>query len=204
MLHSNNATETPSSISSPLAASLPVMSDQIVPDTKNWTWVLERRCEDCGFDASTFDTAGTGSALRDLGERWQGVMARGDIAVRPRPDVWSPLEYACHTRDVFRIFDTRVGLMISEDGPHFANWDQDATAVEDRYDLQDPAVVADELFTAANALAERFDAVRGDQWDRAGFRSDGSAFTVDSLARYLMHDPVHHLWDVEAEVPTYG
>lgn len=204
MLHSNNATETPSSISSPLAASLPVMSDQIVPDTKNWTWVLERRCEDCGFGASTFDTAGTGSALRDLGERWQVVLARGDIAVRPRPDVWSPLEYACHTRDVFRIFDTRVGLMISEDGPHFANWDQDATAVEDRYDLQDPVVVADELFTAANALADRFDAVRGDQWDRAGFRSDGSAFTVDSLARYLMHDPVHHLWDVDAEVPTYG
>jgi uncharacterized protein (DUF924 family) len=118
--------------------------------------------------------------------------------------VWSPLEYACHARDVFRIFDTRVGLMISEDGPHFANWDQDATAVEDRYDLQVPAVVADELFTAANALADRFDAVRGDQWDRAGFRSDGSAFTVDSLARYLMHDPVHHLWDVDAEVPTYG
>ena len=204
MLHSNNATETPSSISSPLAASLPVMSDQIVPDTKNWTWVLERRCEDCGFDASTFDAAGTGSALRDLGERWQVVLARGDIAVRPRPDVWSPLEYACHTRDVFRIFDTRVGLMISEDGPHFANWDQDATAVEDRYDLQDPAVVADELFTAANALADRFDAVRVDEWDRAGFRSDGSAFTVDSLARYLMHDPVHHLWDVDAEVPTYG
>ena len=204
MLHSNNATETPSSISSPLAASLPVMSDQIVPDTKNWTWVLERRCEDCGFDASTFDTAGTGSALRDLGERWQVVLARGDIAVRPRPDVWSPLEYACHTRDVFRIFDTRVGLMISEDGPHFANWDQDATAVEDRYDLQDPAVVADELFTAANALADRFDAVRVDEWDRAGFRSDGSAFTVDSLARYLMHDPFHHLWDVDAEVPTYG
>lgn len=204
MLHSNNATETPSSISSPLAASLPVMSDQIVPDTKNWTWVLERRCEDCGFDASTFDAAGTGSALRDLGERWQVVLARGDIAVRPRPDVWSPLEYACHTRDVFRIFDTRVGLMISEDGPHFANWDQDATAVEDRYDLQDPAVVADELFTAANALADRFDAVRVDEWDRAGFRSDGSAFTVDSLARYLMHDPFHHLWDVDAEVPTYG
>ena len=180
------------------------MSDQIVPDTKNWTWVLERRCEDCGFDASTFDAAGTGSALRDLGERWQVVLARGDIAVRPRPDVWSPLEYACHTRDVFRIFDTRVGLMISEDGPHFANWDQDATAVEDRYDLQDPAVVADELFTAANALADRFDAVRVDEWDRAGFRSDGSAFTVDSLARYLMHDPFHHLWDVDAEVPTYG
>ncbi|PVY29285.1 hypothetical protein C7458_10631 [Williamsia muralis] len=24
----------------------------IVPDTKNWTWVLERPCPDCGFDPS--------------------------------------------------------------------------------------------------------------------------------------------------------
>ena len=179
------------------------MTEGIVPDTKNWTWVLERRCGDCGFDSSTFDATQTGPAVRDIGQRWQAVLARGDVAVRPRPDVWSPLEYACHTRDVFRIFDTRVGLMITEDGPHFANWDQDATAVEDRYDLQDPAIVADELLTAANALADRFDAVQSDQWGRPGYRSDGSAFTVDSLARYLMHDPVHHLWDVGAEVPAY-
>ena len=93
--------------------------------------------------------------------------------------------------------------MVTEDGPHFANWDQDATAVEDRYDLQDPAVVSVEIMTAASTLADRFDAVRDDQWDRPGFRSDGSAFTVETLGQYLMHDPVHHLWDVGAEVPTY-
>jgi hypothetical protein len=31
-------------------------------------------------------------------------------------------------------------------------------------------------------------------------RCDDGRFdlTVDSLARYLMHDPVHHLWDVQA------
>lgn len=184
-------------------ASLQTMSEPIVPDTKNWTWVLERRCDDCGFDSSTFDASGTGTAVRDLGVRWQSVLARDDVAVRPRPDVWSPLEYACHTRDVFRIFDTRVGLMIAEEGPHFANWDQDATAVEERYDLQDPAVVSVELVAAAQALADRFDAVRDDQWERPGFRSDGSAFTVKTLGQYLMHDPVHHLWDVGAEVPTY-
>lgn len=68
------------------------MTNGIVPPTKNWTWVLEKRCHDCGFEAS------------------------------------------CS-----------------------ANWDQDATAIEDRYDL-----------------------------------------TVDSLSRYLKHDPVHHLWDVQA------
>lgn len=179
------------------------MSDQIIPDSKNWTWVLERPCEDCGFDASTFVASGTGLALRDVGTRWQAVLRQPDAASRPRPGVWSPLEYACHTRDVLRIFDTRLALMITEDDPHFANWDQDATAVESRYDLQDPVIVSVEVVGAAHTLADRFDAVRADQWSRRGFRSDGSRFTVESLARYLMHDPLHHLWDVGAEVPTY-
>ena len=78
------------------------MADDIVPDTKNWTWVLEKRCDDCGFDASVFDASQTGPAVRDLSERWRVVLARPDVGVRPRPDVWSPLEYGCHVRDVFR------------------------------------------------------------------------------------------------------
>jgi hypothetical protein len=26
----------------------------IIPDTKDWTWVLQRPCTECGFDTSTF------------------------------------------------------------------------------------------------------------------------------------------------------
>jgi adenosylmethionine-8-amino-7-oxononanoate aminotransferase len=50
---------------------------------------------------------------------------------------------------------------------------------------------------AALKLADLFDSVVGEQWQRRGLRSDGSAFTVATLAQYLMHDPVHHVWDVE-------
>jgi len=38
--------------------------------------------------------------------------------------------------------------------------------------------------------------VSPDQLGRRGFRSDGAEFTIDSFARYFIHDPVHHLWDV--------
>jgi len=183
--------------------SLAGMADDIVPDTKNWTWVLEKRCDDCGFDASVFDASQTGPAVRDLSERWRVVLARPDVGVRPRPDFWSPLEYGCHVRDVFRLFAERVTLMVSEDDPRFANWDQDATAIEDDYASQDAQIAALQLAEAAGLLADRFDAVGADQWERRGFRSDGSIFTVESLGRYLMHDPVHHLRDVDAEVPTY-
>ena len=175
----------------------------IIPDDKNWTWVLERRCPDCGFDAAAFDPTATGAAVRDLAQRWSAVLKRADATVRPRADVWSPLEYGCHVRDVFRLFDARVAMMTSQVDPQFANWDQDKTAVDDDYGSQSPTVVANELVSAAEALAARFDAVRADEWQRRGVRSDGSVFTVATIAQYLMHDPVHHLWDVGADVPAY-
>ena len=179
------------------------MSDDITPDDKNWTWVLERQCGECGFDASTFDSVRTTVALRDQVRRWTSVLERKDVRTRPRPGIWSPLEYSCHVRDVFRKFDERLKLMLETVDPAFENWDQDATAIEDRYEMQNPDLVAQELNEAGLSIAARFESVKKDQWMRRGFRSDGSVFTVDSIAKYLMHDPVHHLWDVGAEVPLY-
>jgi hypothetical protein len=179
------------------------MSDAITPDEKNWTWVLERQCGECGFDASTFDPVRTAAALRDQARRWTLVLEREDARVRPRPGVWSPLEYSCHVRDVFRKFDERLILMLETVDPAFENWDQDATAIKDRYEMQNPESVSQELNRAGLSLATHFESVNQDQWMRRGFRSDGSVFTVGSIAKYLMHDPVHHLWDVGAEVPQY-
>ena len=117
----------------------------ITPDTKDWTWVLDRPCDECGFDSSTVAVADIGRLVRDNASTWRRVLARPDVAIRPSDDRWSPLEYACHVRDVFRLYDERLSLMLAEDDPTFANWDQDVTAVEQRYDEQDPATVADEL-----------------------------------------------------------
>jgi hypothetical protein len=86
--------------------------------------------------------------------------------------------------------------MLTDDDPDFPNWDQDVAAVEDRYNEQDPSAVAGDITTAAARLAERFDGVTGDAWRRTGNRSDGARFTVESFARYMIHDPVHHLDDV--------
>lgn len=168
----------------------------IIPDNKNWTWVLERACPDCAFDARLVVLRDIGSQLRDIATQWEAVLSHSGVTQRPRPNVWSALEYACHVRDVFTIFDMRLERMLTEIAPTFANWDQDATAITDRYDIQDPLVVRGQLSVAANQLAERFDSISGAQWSRVGLRSDGATFTVDSFGRYLLHDPIHHLWDV--------
>jgi hypothetical protein len=85
----------------------------------------------------------------------------------------------------------------------FPNWDQDATAVAERYGEQDPGTVAVELEAAADVIADRLDGVVAEQWDRTGRRSDGARFTVESFARYLLHDSVHHLYDVHARAVVH-
>jgi hypothetical protein len=168
----------------------------IVPDAKDWTWVLRRPCPDCGLDTRGLAREDVAGMLRANAQAWPAVLAAPGAGARPEPGTWSPLEYGCHVRDVFRRFDGRLVLMLTQDGPLFPNWDQDATAIEDRYAEQDPAEVAEDLLAAAATLADRFDDVSGDQWQRTGARTDGARFTVETFARYLIHDPVHHLCDV--------
>ncbi|TFC56736.1 DinB family protein [Cryobacterium sp. TMT2-15-1] len=171
----------------------------ISADTKDWTWVLERPCPECGFSAADVDFAHIPRLVRENAARWQPVLQRMDVASRPDEQTWSALEYAAHVRDVFRIFDERLTLMLAEDDPAFPNWDQDATAVLERYNEQEPAVVARELAEAAASVAASFAAVGPAGQGRTGRRSDGARFTVTTMGQYFVHDPVHHLHDVAGD-----
>lgn len=169
----------------------------IIPDDKDWTWVLERPCTECGFDAAGVPPTDVAAGLRENAAAWRPLLGHAAVAERPTEDRWSALEYACHVRDVFRLYDQRLALMLEEDDPTFANWDQDVTAVTDRYSEASPTAVVADLEAAGARLASSFDAVAGTQWERIGNRSDGAHFTVATFAQYLLHDPVHHIWDVE-------
>lgn len=168
----------------------------ITPDTKDWTWVLDAVCPQCGFDTRSLGRGDIPDVVSANAARWPTVLARTDATVRPAPGVWSPLEYACHVRDVFVIFTDRLARMLADDDPLFENWDQDATAISDGYASQDPTRVADQLTHAAAAAAQAFAAVPDDAWTRTARRTDGAVFTVETLGRYFVHDPEHHLWDV--------
>lgn len=161
--------------------------------------MLDRPCPDCGADVGGLTVTEIAALNRANAAGWHTLLTSGgDVTVRPRDDVWSPLEYAAHVRDVFKLFVVRLELMLSEDNPEFANWNPNETAEAERYDLQDPLAVADELVQAAHTLADRFESLTPDQLERPGRRSDGAVFSVLSFARYEIHDPLHHLWDVTA------
>jgi hypothetical protein len=170
------------------------------PDTKDWTWTLSRQCPQCGLSAGEIGLEDIATRAFVAAEEWVQILRSSPaVTARPQPDVWSPLEYGAHVRDVLRIFDARLMLMLAEDDPTFANWDQNETALKERYAEQDPEVVADELEAAAQTMVDHIQALRDDQLARTGRRSNGSEFTVITLLQYFLHDVVHHLWDVTGQ-----
>lgn len=172
--------------------------DAIVPDTKDWTVVITQGCDECGFDPD-WDVEGTTPArVRATVEPWRRTLRLPDVRERPRPGTWSPLEYACHVRDVNRLFRQRLELMLTEDDARFEDWDQDVAALRGDYGSADPALVAEEYAAATEELALAFEQVEGERWERRGVRSNGAEFTVRTFAIYLVHDLEHHLGDVGA------
>ncbi|MFV0462851.1 MAG: DinB family protein [Nostocoides sp.] len=169
-------------------------------DENDWTWTLSSRCPDCGFAAGEVPVESISGWIRTATAPWAQVLADPGVRNRPQPQIWSPLEYACHVRDVCRVFDARLALLLDEDDPLFANWDQDEAAIRDHYDQAVPEQVAAEISAAAAALAAAYAAVDGPTWGRRGRRSNGSTFTVATLGQYALHDLVHHAWDVGAGV----
>ena len=171
--------------------------DEVQPDEKDWTWVLGRRCEQCGLAAGEVAREQVAERAFVAAEEWvQILLSSPAVEVRPEPGVWSPLEYGAHVRDVCRVFAERLAAMLDTDHPTFANWDQDETARIERYGEQDPEQVAAELEAAAQHLIGLVERVPASGWARTGVRSNGSEFTVTTLLQYFLHDVVHHLWDV--------
>lgn len=171
-------------------------------EQKDWTWVLERPCPECRLDTRTIVPAQIPGILRENAAAWQDALAAApDPAARPDPGTWSAVEYACHVRDLLVLCDSRVDLMLTQDDPVFENWDQDEAVVAGRYGEQPSSRIACELAAAAATAAERLERVRSGQWQRTGRRGDGVRYTVKTFGRNLVHEAVHHLYDVTG-VPT--
>lgn len=167
------------------------------PDDKDWTWVIDRPCPECGYEPARVGRTDVARLIGAATDEVRDALARPNADRRPSEGIWSPLEYGCHVRDVCRVFGERLRLMLDEDDPLFPNWDQDETALVERYWTQSPPTIAVEIAAAARQVAARFAGLSGDQWNRPGRRSNGSIFTVESLGRYMVHDLVHHVHDIK-------
>jgi S-DNA-T family DNA segregation ATPase FtsK/SpoIIIE len=158
-------------------------------------------CDECGYDYAELTRAEIAPAVRADASAFRHtfeLLPDDRVRTRPAPAIWSPLEYACHVRDVLDVQRARILLAQREDDPVFVPMGRDERAVDRRYNDQDPAVVSQELAAAAAALAGTLAGLDPPGWARTGVynypeRADRS---VEWIGRHTVHEIRHHQQDL--------
>ncbi|MEM8705577.1 MAG: DinB family protein [Actinomycetota bacterium] len=167
---------------------------------RDWTRMQSEACPDCGHDSSLVADGDMPRALTDAVVPWAQTLATADVSSLrrwPGLDVWSPLEYACHTRDVIAAFEERVRRTAVEPGQQLGWWDHEAAVTDERYNEQVPVLVAEAMAANARRLAHTLADLDPATWDSAAERRPGEHFTIRGMAGFVLHEIVHHRWDAE-------
>ena len=169
----------------------------IEPDTKDWTWVLERPCPECGFDAAA--VAGDGGRGPRAGHRsagYRAALARATPRCARAPTSgrrWStPATCATCTGS------TPTGSRSCSTGrpavPQLGPGRHRGRGALRR------AGPAPSWPTSSPPPRRRWPRRTTGSAASSGSARDGAAtapqFTVDSFARYYLHDIEHHLHDI--------
>ena len=168
------------------------------------------RCDACDLAYDDIALGRIPTILREHPPAYRAALERAEAAgvarIRPDPDRWSALEYACHVRDVLRVQRDRITLAQEVDQPVFASMRRDERAVEERYNEQDSELVLQRLEAGARRLADTLDQLTADQWGRTGeYQSPSPAQRPMSwVARHTVHELVHHLADIEENFARLG
>lgn len=170
---------------------------------------LASPCAECRYDYTPLGHSQIIAAVRSLAGQHRQVLAsasRRRLSERSNPAIWTPLEYGCHVRDVLRFQRERVIAAQEHDRPVFESMRPDERAVEERYNTQDPLVIADEVGAAASLLAETLGALDERGWLRAGVYPWPEPYerTVAWVARWTAHELAHHLFDVHRLLGSPG
>jgi hypothetical protein len=161
-------------------------------------------CAACGFAYDEARAPAAAGAIREGAATFAGLLQSlpaATVGVRPSPDVWSPLEYGCHVRDVLLVQRERVlgALAVAEDEepPWFGMWRDERVDLEGYRDSA-PADVARQLVDAASLFANVLDRVGDDAWSRTvPYRFPVPAKrSLRWVAVHTLHEVRHHLGDV--------
>ena len=162
---------------------------------RDWARTQFEPCPDCGADAASIDDSELGGVLiAEVAALGRTIAAAppDSLTARPRAGMWSALEYACHVRDLLPVMEARDGRIRTEDDPALGWWDHEAAAVEERYNEQIPVLVVEAMGDNARAFAARLASLQAPEWERGAERRPGERFTIRGIARFVVHEVIHH------------
>ncbi len=158
-------------------------------------------CAECGFTYGALPRQEIAPAMetygRELAARLSGPPER--LTARRQFEEWSPLEYACHVRDVLLMQRDRLFVALVEDEPSFKPMYREQRVGFDRYNQQPTAAVAAQLVMATALAAHAFSGLEGEQWDRPliyGF-PEPTRRDIEWVGHHTLHEMTHHLADID-------
>ncbi|MEU4289177.1 DinB family protein [Kribbella sp. NPDC026596] len=162
-------------------------------------------CEQCGFNYDTGDLQGTVTLLvRQAAECSMALTkaAAGPdpnvVRLRPKPEVWSAIEYACHVRDVLEVQRLRIAQCLAEDRPVYAPMDRTGRVKQLKYEDQDPMEVAAALMRFAREFGAAARVLTPPQLGRLGLYNYPvrAPRSLGWIIRHTAHEIQHHRLDL--------
>jgi DinB superfamily len=156
------------------------------------------RCDGCGYEWDALRADEFGPRLRAAVEGFAVALRRSDAYIRPSDDVWSPIEYACHARDVILNLRDRILLGAIEDNPVPHRIYADDRVALGLYANESSETVAIELSVVADLAVRTVDALSPERLTRPIFYPYPRPETRTLLwvASQLLHEVEHHLADI--------
>jgi hypothetical protein len=162
-------------------------------------------CRQCGFSYDLSQSTNAANTIRTDAVDLATVLRRTDVdlAARPESSVWSPLEYACHVRDVLFVQRERVLLARRTHQPTLEQMGRDERVEHDGYADQDPSDVARQLTDAAQLFAHVLSRLSPPDWERTLVYNypQPTVRTLRWVAVHTLHEVRHHLGDVTRQLP---
>jgi hypothetical protein len=158
-------------------------------------------CPECAFSYGELPRRRLAAAVGATGRAYASRLTPDDFVLhtRPSPDQWSPLEYACHVRDVLLMQRDRLYVALVEEEPSFKPMYREERVAFDRYGGQQPAAVVAQVAMAAELMGNALDGLDDAQWGRSliyGFPGP-TRRDVEWVAQHTLHEMVHHLGDID-------
>lgn len=162
-------------------------------------------CAGCGLVPGELPARALGAQVRDEVHAFGRVLEAADddqLRTRPAPATWSALEYAVHVRDVLNVFSERIVRTLAEHEPELGWWDHEAAIADGMANESDVGAVVDDLGRNASKLSEALRLVDDDGWSRGAIRRPGERFTIELMARFALHEVVHHRTDAQRSLAS--
>lgn len=156
-------------------------------------------CAACRLAYAEIGVERARSLIEPLPGRYRSALeelADGGLRRRPAPEVWSPIEYLCHVRDVYVSHLVRLYRARTEEDPALEPMFNDLRTRRLRYAERDRAATLDELQAAVAGLLEESSRFRPEDWSRAVHRLPEEQRTALWLLRNAAHEGIHHLGDL--------